>query len=524
MDLEEPGLTAPLLVPARAAADEAGGSGDGDGAGAGAGAADAPLQQQREGRRRGAHWLAIAVILTTDMVGIGTLGLPADFARLGWLPALACLALFIAGGVYSGSVYQRLALRVPRAVVFDEIGSEAMGKLGRALVFGTIYLGILTEPCIFHLMTVESLRQALSHIDLSRPAAHAIVVALILPLAQVHHLEDVAWVAIFGTAAMILAIGIVVAKLAATYLAASAAGAAGAAALAAAAAAASAPGAPLLPQPSAAWLRRPPRALAAVAAPGGAAPAAGRAATEWVASGSFYAAMVGVVDIAFSFGGQINWMRYITDIGDRSKFSRAVTLTEAIMGSLYLLTGVVGYAALGKDMDVRSPISSVLPFDGWMAAANAGVFLHCLVAYQVMVNVWSSSLLHIASSRSGSASTESGSGGASGAGGGAHDGGARRRLVWLCVTCGCVAFSTAAVWAFPFFSEMMGIIASLGDIMSMFGLPCIFAVRLLKLGRAETALCWALAALAVALSGAGLVSSAQQLAEALGGGGGGVRR
>ena len=36
------------------------------------------------------------------MVGIGTLGLPADFARLGWLPALASIALFISGGVYSG--------------------------------------------------------------------------------------------------------------------------------------------------------------------------------------------------------------------------------------------------------------------------------------------------------------------------------------------------------------------------------------------------------------------------------------
>ena len=39
---------------------------------------------------------------TAPQVGIGTLGLPADFARLGWLPALACMALFIGGGVYSG--------------------------------------------------------------------------------------------------------------------------------------------------------------------------------------------------------------------------------------------------------------------------------------------------------------------------------------------------------------------------------------------------------------------------------------
>jgi hypothetical protein len=48
----------------------------------------------------------------------------------------------------------------------------------------------------------------------------------------------------------------------------------------------------------------------------------------------------------------------------------------------------------------------------------------------------------------------------------------------------------------------------------MFGLPCIFAIKLLKLGRTETALCCCLAAVAVALSGCGLVSSAQQLVEA----------
>lgn len=72
--------------------------------------------------RNGVHWLALAVILTTDMVGVGTLGLPADFARLGWLPAILTMLLFMGGGVYSGSVYQRLSLRVPNAVVFDEIG------------------------------------------------------------------------------------------------------------------------------------------------------------------------------------------------------------------------------------------------------------------------------------------------------------------------------------------------------------------------------------------------------------------
>lgn len=44
----------------------------------------------------------------------------------------------------------------------------------------------------------------------------------------------------------------------------------------------------------------------------------------------------------------------------------------------------------------RRPISSVLPRDGWVVAMNAGIFVHCLLAYQIILNVWSSSLLHIA--------------------------------------------------------------------------------------------------------------------------------
>jgi hypothetical protein len=30
-----------------------------------------------------------------------------------------------------------------------------------------------------------------------------------------------------------------------------------------------------------------------------------------------------------------------------------------------------------------------------MAAMNAAIFVHCLIAYQVMINVWSASALHI---------------------------------------------------------------------------------------------------------------------------------
>eukprot|EP00878_Enallax_costatus_P036698 GHUV01041237.1.p1 GENE.GHUV01041237.1~~GHUV01041237.1.p1 ORF type:complete len:123 (+),score=29.21 GHUV01041237.1:951-1319(+) len=97
--------------------------------------------------------------MMADMFGLGALSLPADFARLGWAPALSCMACFTLTNVYSGFIYQRLTLKVPRAVVFDEIGFAAYGPLGRVLVFGTVYLTILFEPVIFQLMCMEALQQ-----------------------------------------------------------------------------------------------------------------------------------------------------------------------------------------------------------------------------------------------------------------------------------------------------------------------------------------------------------------------------
>jgi hypothetical protein len=38
-------------------------------------------------------------------------------------------------------------------------------------------------------------------------------------------------------------------------------------------------------------------------------------------------ALVGAMDIAFAFGGQINWMRYITTMRQRNKFAAAASLT-----------------------------------------------------------------------------------------------------------------------------------------------------------------------------------------------------
>ncbi len=65
------------------------------------------------------------------------------------------------------------------------------------------------------------------------------------------------------------------------------------------------------------------------------------------------------------------------------KFPRAVAGTTAIMGGMYLMIGCVGYARLGSDFDLTKPVTSILPQDGWIMAANVGLLVHCIIAYMV---------------------------------------------------------------------------------------------------------------------------------------------
>eukprot|EP00879_Flechtneria_rotunda_P013662 GHRR01014272.1.p1 GENE.GHRR01014272.1~~GHRR01014272.1.p1 ORF type:complete len:335 (+),score=82.20 GHRR01014272.1:260-1264(+) len=289
-------------------------------------------------------WLLTTAILLSDMFGLGTLSLPADFARLGWIPALLCFAWFALSSIYSGWLYQRLSLRVPRAMVFDEVGKAAMGTAGSAMVYGTVYMTILCEPIIFHLTCMETLQQTFYMYNLSQMTACLIVIALIVPLAQIHKIEEVAYVSILGTAGMLLAMLVVVGKLLSIYIASESA---------------------LAP-------------------------------TELVAKGQgFHSGLVGAMDIAFAFGGQINWMRYITTMKQRSMFAAAVTITTAFMTGVYLLVAITGYSVFGVGIDVHQPISSVVGQDAWSVVMNAGIFLHCIIAYQVNVNVWASLVLHV---------------------------------------------------------------------------------------------------------------------------------
>ena len=93
---------------------------------------------------------------------------------------------------------------------------------------------------------------------------------------------------------------------------------------------------------------------------------------------------------------QVNWVRYITQMRAKRHFPRSVAVTAFIMTAAYIVMGAVGYLRLGPDFDHTKPITSVLPQDRlWTPVMNAGLFAHCILAYQINLNVWTDLVLHL---------------------------------------------------------------------------------------------------------------------------------
>ena len=154
----------------------------------------------------GTHWVFTTFVLLGDMFGLGTLTLPADFARLGWAVALPVIAICALGMVYSGVLFGRLAMHLPSSHAFDQLGIAAFGAHGKRMVYATVYLTILFEPVIFQLTCMESLQQVLYSANISQLAAGSIVAVIIFPLGLMQGIEDVSAVAILGTVGMLLAV------------------------------------------------------------------------------------------------------------------------------------------------------------------------------------------------------------------------------------------------------------------------------------------------------------------------------
>ncbi|KAF1313396.1 Amino acid/auxin permease, partial [Globisporangium splendens] len=94
--------------------------------------------------------LRVTFTLFCCICGIGTLGMPANFARAGPYLAVVALLIMASANVYASVTLSRVMLLAPKSVRnYSDIGEWVMGKTGRYLVVFSQMAVCLLLPCAF---------------------------------------------------------------------------------------------------------------------------------------------------------------------------------------------------------------------------------------------------------------------------------------------------------------------------------------------------------------------------------------
>ncbi|OQR83261.1 Amino Acid/Auxin Permease (AAAP) Family [Achlya hypogyna] len=137
--------------------------------------------------------------------GIGTLGMPGNFARAGPLCGAVALAFMGVANVYASVVVSKVMLRAPASVqTFADVGGWALGRHGRVAVILSQMGVCLFVPCAFLVLGGSLLDTVIP--DAFSPRNWTIIMAItILPVTLVPTLKEGAGAALAGCLGTIVA-------------------------------------------------------------------------------------------------------------------------------------------------------------------------------------------------------------------------------------------------------------------------------------------------------------------------------
>lgn len=458
---------------------------------------DPLLNEEAEPRHKRCTVSQTLLALLALQLGWGLWLLPHAFSLLGWVPAIAAVVGIALTTAYSGSLFTRLFLATPGTVLFGDIAEAAAGPKARALCYAIVYTLDGTRCVILHLAATQSLEHALG--DAAPPLWQCGLLVLVIAsvASQVRALSELSGFFLLGTTSQLIGLGIVIFQ--------------------------------LITEPN------PDAKHELFVKPGD-----GSGAT-------LESQFVAIFNIIFAYGGQFAFVELMTSMHRPASFPMAISVCTAIMTGLYVSLGAVGYQSKGAGVSEIVIFSLGEGISGRIAAAC--ILIQALSQYLVNTNVWSHNLLiliqrHITSAAakklpsqpSGDSSPDAEAAIADGSD--ESDGGAdgtallrvtrpaagqdpslprcssdHKRLPWLAATVFVVTYSFLLSMSVPYFSTLVGIVASSTYLVCAYTLPCWFALMLFKpkMGWAELYACYAVIPISLIVSAFGLVASVSTL-------------
>ncbi|TDH71038.1 hypothetical protein CCR75_002791 [Bremia lactucae] len=155
--------------------------------------------------------MKISFNLLCCVCGIGTLGLPGNFARAGPLFASLAMSFMAFANIYASIAMSKVMLLAPSTVVtFGDLGEWAMGKIGRWLCTGSQIISCVLIPCVF-LVLGGGLLDGLFPGAFSPTVWIILMAAMVLPLCLIPTLKEGSGVAFAGCVGTLVADAISVA-------------------------------------------------------------------------------------------------------------------------------------------------------------------------------------------------------------------------------------------------------------------------------------------------------------------------
>lgn len=319
--------------------------------------------------RTRAGWLGAASMITSIILGLGVLGLPLAFSRLGWVLGVAAVALGAAGAVYSGLLIGRVVESVTRLQrgerpkTYASLARACFGMKGSRVVRLIQHVFLGGALVAVQMTAAKALVQVLafSGVSFCLVSSHAVIVAVMFPVMQIRQLSEATVIAVLGVVVIVIALILYLAE---------------------------------LPQHPYHHHHSRQNSSSDGSSSNGSSAATTSGGFPKATSDGFKAAQA-VTTILFAYQGQTIFPEVISEMRRPQDFTKSVYSSVSVMTFIYILVAAVGYKALGAEHAeyLQKWADENRTTETATTVANFMLAVHVLTGYAINGNVFNTTLL-----------------------------------------------------------------------------------------------------------------------------------
>eukprot|EP00658_Telonema_sp_P-2_P036804 TRINITY_DN2654_c0_g1_i3.p1 TRINITY_DN2654_c0_g1~~TRINITY_DN2654_c0_g1_i3.p1 ORF type:complete len:449 (-),score=135.02 TRINITY_DN2654_c0_g1_i3:410-1756(-) len=406
-----------------------------------------------EDKAPGNTWYEAVFLIMASIVGVGVLGLPYNFSKVGWFFSILFLFTGAYAATYSGILIYRCCAKIHEregrwVMDFPSMCAYVWGEERRGFFNGISYTSIAFALIIQQLVLTTSFQSVVANAGGSRKdfclyEASGVVAFIMICFSQKRNLRELGWASIFGVTSIAVPLIIVFCHALSHET----------------------------PKGDDKFINTD---------------------TNW---GKFCSNLVG--GVVFAFSGQILFPNFIANMQQKQDFPKCVATSSGAMTAIYLLVASLGYSLLGSD--TKDPVTDDLGQGGASVVAELVLIFHVVVGYAISANVFNT-FVYMKMFPGEDPLKD----------------GPNVALKWLAITIGSIAAAFVIANVIPVFSDIVNLNGSTLGVFITYHLPAKMYIKLCEPSESEMKHLYFFMALGTGLCAVGTIGGLYSLAEDMG--------